>query len=345
MKRICPWALLLAGCLNPDTSFGDTDDEESTAGDAATSSSMTPPATTTDPLPSTCDNVPMRVATFNVEAVGPTTSEEYDALTEILLRIDADVVCLQEVLHLESANVRALAEAVGYGFVIEADNSPAIGGEIKNACIGKVPLTFVESYGGNELSPDGSNDVGRDILAVRAEPADGCFVGLFAVHFKSGTQFEDLYRRLIEVERTVQAVAAYRQTRPADGLVILGDLNEQVGDPELGTEVTEEPSGLPQSYETGSDIEFPLIYDPFARLMGVGFTMAAATWENDTLTTTWGMDRRDYVFYGQATAAGAEVYNACRDEGAGLAKPGEPLPCPVSAAASDHLPVLVDLVL
>jgi endonuclease/exonuclease/phosphatase family metal-dependent hydrolase len=199
----------------------------------------------------------------------------------------------------------------------------------------------------------GANDVGRDILAVRAEPAPGCFVGLFAVHIKSGFEDIDLFRRQVEVERIVQAVAAYRQTRPADGLVILGDFNEQVDDPDLGTVIGSEPAGLPSSYQTGGDIQFPLVYQPFMRLAEVGFMRVEATWEDLDLTVTWNeAERLDYVMFGQAVLEGSEVYNSCEDNGVDddppgnyLEKAGEPLPCFISGQASDHLPVVADLVL
>jgi hypothetical protein len=148
-------------------------------------------------------------------------------------------------------------------------------------------------------------------------------------------------------------VALYCDAYPGDPIAILGDLNENLDDPALGSVFTGVPMGLPVSYNTGSDIEFPLEYQPFDRFEGLGFTMVPATQEDSSRDETWqDVVRLDYVFHAGAELEGALVYDACRDDGvdaapagAWLPLAGDPLACSMSDQASDHFPVVADLVL
>ena len=149
----------------------------------------------------------------------------------------------------------------------------------------------------------------------------------------------------------VQAVARYRADHPDDPMVILGDLNENIDDPALGTMFDQVPVGLPDSYHVGSDIVFPLTYQPFTTFEGQGFTITDATQEDSDRDETWAdLVRLDYVMVSAAQGLDAEVYNACRDNGVddgpaggSVVKAGDPLACELSELASDHFPVLVDL--
>jgi endonuclease/exonuclease/phosphatase family metal-dependent hydrolase len=212
-------------------------------------------------------------------------------------------------------------------------------------------MELVESYTARDLSPDQTaNDVGRDILAVRVQPAAGCYAGVFTVHLKSGGEVQDTFRRSMEVERLVQAVEAYRQERPEDAVMIVGDFNMEPNDEDLGRTFDGPISGLPGSYDIGQDIAFPVTYQPFTRLSSLGFQLAEATWEDSEYQATWReTSRLDYIFYGQAILQGDEVYNACEDNGVDddppgnwIPKRGEPLACFSSTIASDHLPVVAD---
>lgn len=356
------------GCLNPDVSL---EDDEGSSGMVASSSGTTTPqsSTTTDADDSSstaeaitggsegCEQTPLRVATFNIESVQNPGTDPFVGLAATLSRMGADVVCMQEVLFEESSQLQAMAESAGYPNVIEADPSPAIGGDLKNACVSRVPIELIASYTARSLSSDPTaNDVGRDILAVRVEPEPGCSLALFTVHLKSGGEYEDLFRRQVEATRLAGAVANYRQQRPNEGVVVLGDFNEQLDDSDLGMVLDAIPPTLPQSYSLGNDISLPLRYEPFEPLTEQGFRMAEAFQEDSTDPDTFiggnFTTRLDYVFYGQVVLEGAEVYNACADNGiddepAGgwLPKVGEPLACYTSQIASDHLAIFADLTL
>jgi endonuclease/exonuclease/phosphatase family metal-dependent hydrolase len=331
-------------------------DDSSSSGAPATdegSSSSTGP----ELPPAACGGRSLRVAAFNVEGVDA-GSPSFDALAAIIARIDADVVCLEEVVFWETADLFALADQTGYADVIQAQESPAIGGSDTNACMSRLGLSLVGSYSGWDLSSDeDANDVGRDILVVRVDVAEGqaepCGLGVVALHLKSGQDELDWFRRQVEAERVVQAVARYREEFPDDPMLIMGDFNENLDDPALGNVFTEIPAGLPDSYRVGDDIAFPLTYQPFSTFEGLGFSIAPATQEDSTRDQTWSdLVRLDYIMQAGAQVQAAGVYNACRDDGVDDAPPGhwmalagDPLACGVSDEASDHFPVLADLVL
>lgn len=381
MRRIASAAFVSAwivtGCLSADVSVSDDDTEGGTvaessgaqetssgpgsSGSTGGSTSVGDVTTTFDPTTgeeeeSDCDATPLRVATFNIEAISSPGSDPFIGLAASIARIGADVVCMQEVNEGEEAWVSALADAAGYSTVELADWSPAIGGDIFNACMSRIPMELIASYGGSALSSDpGANDVGRDILAVRVQPEPGCYAALFTVHLKSGGDYEDLFRRQVEAERLARGVRLYRENRPADALIVLGDFNEQLDDIDLGTSLDVVPP-LPLSYELGNDIEVPLRYHPFDVLTTQGFQIAPAFQEDsgDDGTFIGGNfnSRLDYVIYGQALFEGAEVYNACSDNGndddppgGWLPKEGEPLACFSTQIASDHLSVFADFIL
>lgn len=311
------------------------------------------------PEPTECAGRSLRIATFNVQSVGGMGSNQHQALADVITRIDADVICLEEVLFYETADLFALAEATGYPRVIQGNEPPAIGGDFTNACLGRDDLSLVGSYSGWDLSPDQeANDVGREILVVRVDLSEPglapCRLGVVALHLKSGQDSLDWFRRQVEAERVVQAVEQYRAAYPGDPMVIMGDLNETIDDPALGSVFREVPVGLPPSYQVGSDIEFPLTYQPFDTFTGLGFTVTDAYQEDSpSADETWNdVVRLDYVLHAGAVVEGSEVYNACRDDGVDdppegnwLPKAGPPLDCAVSEDASDHFPVLVDLTL
>ena len=374
--------LFLAGCLSTDTgltaaeSTGETEPsgtstgEETSTGNPSEASTSTPTTgtssststssdTTADPTdptdpPEGCNQTPLRVATFNVQDVGFSSEDQHTGLVAILTRMDADIVCMQEVLWTESSPLEQAASAAGYDNVIQANRSPGIGGDPTNACVSRVPVGLFGSFSGEDISSDpDANDVGRDILAIRAQVGPGCFAGVVTVHLKSGFDYQDRFRRQIEAERLAAVIDAYREERPGDPLVVLGDFNEQFDDDTIGSSIDDIPFDLPPSYQLGDDIQLPLVYDPFARVTEKGLEFVDAKWEDSVRRETWnGSSRLDYVLFADAVLAGSEVYNACEDDGVDndppgdwLPKEGEPLACFASEVTSDHLPIFVDLVL
>jgi endonuclease/exonuclease/phosphatase family metal-dependent hydrolase len=324
-----------------------TDDDDPTTADGSSESGPVIP----------CEGSDLRVVTYNVKAVGAQGSDEWNALGSILARLSPDIVCIEELGDFETAPLRALAESLGWGEPIQADPSPAIGGELRNACMGPRPMNRIASYTASDLSPDGSaNDLSRDLLAVRVDLDNGCHANLLAMHAKSGQEDLDRFRRQVEFVRVQQAVAAVRAAHPDEGVILMGDFNEQTDDPMIGQVFAAPPPGLPRSYQLGSDIEFPLTYDPFPTVAASGMTRIEVTAEDSERNSTWGVsdgfdgERIDYIWLDGINLDAAIVYDACLDDGvdappagAWIPLTGEPVPCFASQTASDHLPIAADL--
>lgn len=304
-----------------------------------------------------CGMADFRAASFNVLAVGDEGSDEWNALGSILARIEPDVICIEEINDFETAPFRALADSLGWGEPIQADPSPAIGGELRNGCFGPRTMNRTASYTAADLASDGNaNDLARDIIAVRVELDDGCHANVLAIHAKSGQEDLDRFRRQVEFVRLAQAIDDVRAKFPGEGVVVMGDFNENLDDPMIGQVFTEVPAGLPESYRLGSDIELPLTYDPFTTVAGAGMTRLDPTAEDSTRDATWGVSdgfdgvRLDYIWLDGIELGATMIYDACLDDGVDADPPGawlplsgDPVPCFASQTASDHLPVVADL--
>ena len=174
-------------------------------------------------------------------------------------------------------------------------------------------------------------------------------------HHKSGATSIDKFRRAIEAYRISQDVDAYLAANPNNiEYMLVGDLNDDIRDNQTA-QYTNQPSGAPDEYVLGSDIVFPVLYSKFPTDRytdaGLGFEHLPAYWEATTTPITRVASGRelDYVFLSPALmnsllgAPQSEVYYSAMDLGDGLPKWGYPLPAATSVAASDHLPIFVDI--
>ena len=297
--------------------------------------------------------VTVRVATWNIETVGAPGSVEYQAARDLLIRIGADVVALNEIASsADSANLASLAADVGYTSVVVPASNPF--GADRNAILTDLPVLSSEVHTAASLSGDPlANDISRLIVEVRVDlPGDAPDLTVVSNHWKSGTGNDDEFRRVVESHRMIQAVADLDPL--FDAYILVGDVNEEIDNvPQVPSPLTSEPSGLPGSFELGADLEFALfnpgeVNDPFAHLIESQMTIAAALQLDGLDATRPASGRRlDYIFVSPVVAAGgvdAEVYDS-QDEGlpGGLPKSGSPLSAGVGDAASDHLLVFADL--
>jgi len=199
------------------------------------------------------DDERVRVATFNVRrffdtvcdsgACGPDEYEampsegEFEAradqLAEAILRLDADVISLQE-LETQAcldALLARLAPEMPYGVLGEI-HTPA---SVDVAVVSRTPLDQVRGHRTSEplTRPDGTvTTFSRELLEIRARTVRGAPVVLFAAHFKSKSG-DDPGRRLAEAQVTSHVVNEVATAAP-DALVVLGgDLNDTPGSPPL----------------------------------------------------------------------------------------------------------------
>ena len=299
----------------------------------------------------------VRVATWNVQAVGAPGSAQYEAALDVLEHVDADIVGINEVssssdgVHLES-----LAAAAGYPHLMVAASGPF--GAQRNALLSRFP--FAEPammHSSASLSGDpAANDLTRFLLEARVDlPGNASDLTVVTQHWKSGTGNDDEFRRVVESLRIRQALQDLATA--TDAYVILGDANEESDSvPRTPNPFTSLPTGLPAAFELGSDLDAQLFgpgieNDPFAPLVGIGGAGAplVAALQLDGLDSTRPASGRrlDYLAVSAVIGAAglaAEVYDS-RDAGlpGGLPKSGPSPAASASLDASDHLLVFADL--
>ena len=295
---------------------------------------------------------PVRVATYNIEfGTGAVGSDKYNAIRSTLARIDADIVCFQELWPDTFGAWSNMASSLGYSNTAIGANAPFSGG---------MYLGFASRYPilgtANATSPPGAVELTRyPFRAVVAVPDAQRPLVLWTMHHKSSDANIDKFRRAVEARRAVQNIDAYVAANPDHvEYLFVGDMNEDVRDSQ-SAQFTNQPSGAPDNYVLGSDIAFPVLYSKFPtdRYAGAGLGLARMTsyWENSSTPITRIVSGRqlDYVFLSPALmnsplgAPLAETYYSANDLGGGLSKAGSPLAAGTSAAASDHLPIFFDI--
>jgi len=288
----------------------------------------------------------IRVASFNIEFVGPAGSTQYDALRAVIARIDADVLGINEVGGGEEGLFTKLVAGLGYEAVVPLINP--FGGQ-RNAVLARLPVLDMTVWSSPALSGDTqANDVTRLPVTVVVQTPWGTSLAVTTEHCKAGFGDIDGFRRTVDARRTLQAALA----TDADAQLVMGDFNEDLDaltqSPDPAIVFTVLPSGAPVSYQLGTDLaqELPsgISADPFAQLLAAGLQPVDAA-QRDGRTETRDSGRRlDYIWRDTALVLlGSEVYDS-RDEDldGGLPKAGAALPRETSRDASDHLPVIVD---
>lgn len=286
----------------------------------------------------------VRVVTWNIQGLGTADSEEGVAERAILARLDADVVGLNEIDEGESGRLAQLAADVGYDVVFLPSGNPF--GDLRNAVLARGDVQ-VEALTASALSGDrAANDVTR--LPLRATLTRSGLEPLTVVvnHWKSGFDNTDTFRRAVDGTRTAQAADV------AGPVVVMGDVNAELEDmPESPAVWSYAPSGLPRTLEVGQDVDSALDdglpNDAFAPLLQAGLVPVEAEQLDGRVSTRPSSDRRiDWVLVSSdliGDAAG-EVYDSSDEGRGGLEKAGEAPDRYASETASDHLPVVVDLV-
>ncbi len=303
--------------------------------------------------PSAHADEPVRVATWNIQSVGAPGSAEYLAALDVLTRIGADVVAINEVENsLDAANLESLAADAGYAYTAVSPSGPM--GAIRNAVISDLPITATATRSSAELSGDPSaNDITRYFLEATVDVTGaGDELTVISGHHKSGWGDNNEFRRVVESMRLAQILSTYDPT--VDAVVALGDINEEIDDPWLSpTSFSSVPTGMPRTWSLGSDLAATLAVsgldnDPFLPLLADTIVVDALQVDGSDATRPTSGRRLDYLWVTDVIDAGgvdAEVFD-CADEalGGGLPKYGTALGSSVCADASDHLPVFADIV-
>jgi exonuclease III len=327
--------LSLAACT--DTRFVGEDEPDGFSWDDA-------PATGADP-------VRVRVAAWNVESLGTPLSLEFEAVRQVLARLDADVVVLEEVDAAEEDAFAELAAALGYPEATIARDHPF--GSIGNAAMTRLPVVAFRYPSAATLSGDpAARDLTRLVPVLELEvPGAASRLGVVGTHLKSGFEPADYVRRAVDAVRTAQAAD---QVASVGATLVMGDFNEDLADSPASVAPLVAPvSGLPDDWILGADLAAAfegagLRYDPFAPLVDRGFSAVDAERRRGGTATRPSSGRRiDYAWFAGedgARVTGAEVYSSADEAWEGLASGPVP-PYDANLFAADHLPLLVEVAL
>ncbi|WP_193213470.1 endonuclease/exonuclease/phosphatase family protein [Luteolibacter marinus] len=314
--------------------------------------------------------VEIRVATFNVGAhftqssggvyypefgLGDPGTPDHETVKQILARIDADVVALQEIDSADMSgspnDVAALAASLAYPYVHVATYS-ASGGlsgsfdtDLRVAFLSRFPYLLASEI----RSPAGAKELTRLPAVVKVDvPGTDRDPVLVTAHLKPGGS-TDRFRRGVELKRIAAHVAGMGLTGN-DNFIVTGDFNLN---PNYGNTTYQSlPSSLPSTYVLGADFPFPITYstNPLSYFPPAGVTLLDPRQTNGSPVTFPGGNgyALDVMLVSPALAGrphAEEVYNSALDtsNSIGLPKAGSPLASSTSATASDHFAVFADL--
>lgn len=292
--------------------------------------------------------IDVRVATMNVyQGIERAGDPEYEALEDVLSRINADIVSLQEVRNSDTtgspSNLDQLASALGYPHVFVADGND-FDSNNEVIIISKFPFTSTYSI----ESPSGSRDLTRvhaaAVVDVPGTNDDPMIIGL---HLKCCFEPDDFFRRAVEMER-IKFFLEDQGLDGTDNVIVMGDYN-LLGSDQVYTEADfNNLTTLPQTYSLGPDISFPIRYfmNPASYFTSYPLLNPMPLQQNGTTAATFHSGSvLDYILISQALLDRGpvlEVYNSTREVFPGLPKSGSALASGTSREASDHFPIFGD---
>lgn len=296
----------------------------------------------------------LRVAVWNIQSIGSEGSSQYEAAVQILKRIDADIVALNEVSDDDTRAFGRLAEDLGYPNLIRGKD-PKNFGSLHNAVMSRLELTSWAVETSSRISGDASaRDVTRSPIRATFTLDNGIPVTVIVTHLKAGFGNTDVFRRVVEGYRLGQVASNVGQ----EFVFVMGDFNEDVEDVEErpNTYIVSAPDSydppLPFSYNLGSDVEQVLYTEgissnPFQSVEDFGLTpVNARQLDGRSFTRPASGRRLDYIFIPEALddrGVRSEVYDSEDDDGSGLCAEGEAPPPESSTQASDHFPVVLEI--
>lgn len=294
-------------------------------------------------------NIQVRVATFNIENFSPSHPAQFAAAVDILERIGADVVCVQEIASY--SDLDDLADAAGYPYK-ELASGTSLDYTLHSGIMSLYPMSARTETAVSLSGDSNANDLTRNFVVAEVSVPDAEYdLVVIGNHWKSGTSDADEFRRSVESIRAMLATDDYdSNTIP---YFVVGDMNDDIDDsPDTPAQFNSVPGGMPGSYSLGTDITFPVDNGVFKALEAGTGTQDLTEIDAEQLAgspidaTRRSSGRRlDYMWNSSAvTVLGSEVYDS-EDEGqpGGLTKYGSALPSETSDNASDHLLVFADV--
>ncbi len=197
----------------------------------------------------------IRIAAFNVENLfdavdDPSLQGQYDdmtmvtkptrveAIADAVRRLDADVLCIEEIESLEALKWFRdnHLKGLGYDHAISEDVGYYRG--VEQACLSRFPIKSHAIYVQEDLSDMDAKRDGQGWAGKKGDQGDkfqrsplrvdidvnGYPLTLFSVHYKAGgKEFE--YQRESEVLQTLDFVQAMLKENPGANVAVLGDFN------------------------------------------------------------------------------------------------------------------------
>lgn len=304
--------------------------------------------------------VGLRVAAFNIGAhfttssggiyypdygLGAPGTPDFDTVRDILARISADVVSLEEIhnVDISAGHVNTLASTLGYGYVFVAPATNTFDTSLRVAIFSRYPFLSQALV----ASPAGAKEMTRLIPVVKIDvPGTTRDPVLAGAHLKSGSDASDLFQRTVELRRLTNLLTANGLTA-ADNFLVMGDFNLS-SNPRTFT--GQPASGLPSTYSLGADIAFPISYytDPTLYFNNPAVTRILPRQLDGSAVTFPSSGSTIDIFLASgiigARPRRTEIYNSALDTSntSGLQKYGAPLATATSATASDHFAIFGD---
>lgn len=163
---------------------------------------------------------------------------EWEAIAGAIKAIDPDVMAFEELEneHVLRAMVSEFLPDAGYDYIAAGRSNSGRG--INLGIISRLPITSTTSYRFRTLRIPGSDQTwrfARDLYRVTLEAPDGKPLDVFVVHFKSRRDSDGDPKsanwRLSEALMTRRIVDAILLADPDARLVVMGDFNDELGDP------------------------------------------------------------------------------------------------------------------
>ncbi len=266
---------------------------------------------------------------------------------QILARLDADVVALQEVeWSTDEHSLQPFAADAGYEHVVSG--WPVAFGEDTQVILSRYPVVQSALLDGDDLSGDPlALDLTRAIPVATID-VDGVHLVIGTAHFKASDDTPSEFRRSVDAHRAVQALGSFDPA--TDRVLFCGDLNDDIEDaPDSPAMWTYAPGNLPDTYHLGADLtaqmtSVGLPNSAFEPLLEVGLTVLDPVQRSgESLTRPVSGRRLDYVVVSAPlSGASSEVYDTADEQLPGLPMGGV-VPTVDTLDAADHLPVVVDL--
>jgi endonuclease/exonuclease/phosphatase family metal-dependent hydrolase len=300
--------------------------------------------------------VEIRVATFNVELglEAPGTAG-HEAVLDILTRLDADVIGLQELRGADisgsPSNLDALAGSLATNLGWQnhhlhiASTSGVFDTVSRAVFISRFPIISSSDI----VPPSGSKDMSRSMPVIVVDvPGTSNDPTLINVHLKCCFEDDDHFRRAVEMHRLASHLSTAGFTS-ADQLIILGDFNLIGSDHLITQDDFDAFSGLlPGTYSLGPDLTLPVPYfvEPGDYLTALPMVQLESL-QTTGSDNTQGSSTLDYILATPDLISrphATEIYSSVNDDSnaLGLPKHGSPLPFVTSGTASDHKAVFGD---